>query len=294
MRVFVTGASGFIGSAVVPELLGAGHRVLGLARSDASAKALADAGAEVHRGSLDDLASLRAGAAEADGVIHLAFIHDFANFEASLKAEFAAVQAIGDALVGTEKPFAIASGLLGVAPGRMAVETVAAPAEWPRGRAETILKELARKGVRTSAVRLAPTVHGAGDHGFVHMLIEIARARGAAAYIGEGANRWPAVHRKDAARLFRLAIERAPAGSTFHAAAEEGVTAKEIATAIGAGLGLPVVSKTPAEAPEHFDGFVGWAFGMDAPTSSATTREQLGWAPKEPTLLDDVKAHYFG
>ena len=293
MRIFVTGASGFIGSAVVPELLGAGHQVLGLARSEASAKALVDAGAEVHRGQLDDLESLRVGAAKADGVIHLAFIHNFANFEASLKAEFAAVQALGDALVGTEKPFAIASGLLGVAPGRLAVETDAAPTEWPRGRSETILKELAAKGVRTSAIRLAPTVHGSGDHGFVHMLIETARAKGAAAYIGEGANRWPAVHRKDAARLFRLALERGPAGSTFHAAAEEGVTAKEIATAIGAGLGLPVVGKTPAEAMDHFGGFMGWAFGMDAPTSSAATRKQLGWAPSEPMLLEDVKAHYF-
>jgi nucleoside-diphosphate-sugar epimerase len=292
MRVFLTGASGFIGSAVIPELLGAGHRVTGLARSDEAARALAAAGAEVHRGSLDDPDSLHAGAAKSDGVIHLAFIHDFSNFAASLTAEFRAVETIGEALVGSDRPFAIASGMLGLAPGRQLVESDVAPPEWPRARSEEILQELATRGVRTSSIRLPPTVHGEGDHGFVPGLIQLARGKGAAAYIGDGANRWPAVHRRDAARLFRLAIEKGAAGSRFHAAAEEGIPTRTIATAMGEGLGLPVVARSFDEAEAYY-GFLGRFFALDAPASSAVTRSQLGWEPREPGLLEDMKAHYF-
>ncbi|WP_223642079.1 SDR family oxidoreductase [Corallococcus sp. EGB] len=292
MRVFVTGASGFIGSAVVPELLGAGHQVVGLARSEASARALEAAGAQVHRGSLDDLESLRAGAAKADGVIHLAFIHDFSRFEDSVRADARAIEAMGAVLEGSHRPFVNASGLLGLRPGRTAVETDAA-APTGRGGAEATMIALASRGVRTSIVRLPPSVHGRGDHGFVPHLIASARRKGVAAYVGEGANRWPAVHRHDAARLFRLALERAPAGSALHAVDDEGVPTRDIASAIGRRLGVPVASKTPAEAGE-FLGFLGTLFALDAPASSARTRELLGWRPEGPGLLADLDdEHYF-
>ncbi|RKG61218.1 SDR family oxidoreductase [Corallococcus sp. AB011P] len=292
MRVFVTGASGFIGSAVVPELLGAGHQVVGLARSDASARALEAAGAEVHRGSLDDPDSLRAGAAKADGVIHLAFIHDFSRFEDSVRADARAIEAMGKALEGSQRPLVIAAGLLFLAPGRVAVETDAA-APSGRGASEAMMLALAEKGVRTSIVRLPPSVHGKGDHGFVPHLIASARRTGVAAYVGEGANRWPAVHRSDAARLFRLALERAPAGSRLHAVADEGVPTRDIATVIGRRVGVPVASKMPAEAGD-FLGFLGALFALDAPASSARTREQLGWRPEGPGLLADLDDdHYF-
>ncbi|RKH54413.1 SDR family oxidoreductase [Corallococcus sp. AB049A] len=292
MRVFVTGASGFIGSAVVPELLGAGHQVVGLARSDASARALEAAGAEVHRGSLDDPDSLRAGAAKADGVIHLAFIHDFSRFEDSVRADARAIEAMGQALEGSQRPFVIAAGLLFLAPGRIAMETDAA-APSGRGASESMMLALAGRGVRTSIVRLSPTVHGKGDHGFVPHLIASARRTGVAAYVGEGTNRWPGVHRSDAARLFRLALERAPAGSRLHAVADEGVPARDIASVIGRRLGVPVASKTPAEA-DGFLGFLGPLFALDAPASSARTRELLGWKPEGPGLLADLEdGHYF-
>ncbi|NOK13736.1 SDR family oxidoreductase [Corallococcus exercitus] len=292
MRVFVTGASGFIGSAVVPELLGAGHQVVGLARSEASARTLEAAGAEVHRGSLDDPDSLRAGAEKADGVIHLAFIHDFSRFEDSVRADARAIEAIGAALEGSQRPFVNAAGLLFLAPGRVVVETdAAAPAG--RGASEAKMLALAERGVRTSIVRLPPSVHGKGDHGFVPHLIASARRTGVAAYVGEGANRWPGVHRSDAARLFRLALERAPAGSRLHAVADEGVPTRELANIIGRRLGVPVASKTPAEAGD-FLGFLGALFALDAPASSARTRELLGWRPEGPGLLADLDdAHYF-
>ncbi|AFE03721.1 NAD-dependent epimerase/dehydratase [Corallococcus coralloides DSM 2259] len=292
MRVFVTGASGFIGSAVVPELLGAGHQVVGLARSDASARALEAAGAEVHRGSLDDPDSLRAGAAKADGVIHLAFIHDFSRFEDSVRADARAIEAMGKALEGSQRPLVIAAGLLFLTPGRVAVETDAA-APTGRGAAEATMLALAERGVRTSIVRLPPSVHGKGDHGFVPHLITSARRTGVAAYVGEGVNRWPAVHRSDAARLFRLALERAPAGSRLHAVADEGVPTRDIAAVIGRRVGVPVASKTPAEAGD-FLGFLGALFALDAPASSTRTREQLGWRPEGPGLLADLDdGHYF-
>ncbi|GMU00456.1 SDR family oxidoreductase [Corallococcus caeni] len=292
MRVFVTGASGFIGSAVVPELLGAGHQVVGLARSEASARTLEAAGAEVHRGSLDDPDSLRAGAAKADGVIHLAFIHDFSRFEDSVRADARAIDAIGAALEGSQRPFVNAAGLLFLAPGRVVEETdAAAPAG--RGASEAKMLALAERGVRTSIVRLPPSVHGKGDHGFVPHLIASARRTGVAAYVGEGANRWPGVHRSDAARLFRLALERAPAGSRLHAVADEGVPTRELANIIGRRLGVPVASKTPAEAGD-FLGFLGALFALDAPASSARTRELLGWRPEGPGLLADLDdEHYF-
>lgn len=293
MRVFVTGASGFIGSAVVPELIAAGHEVLGLARSEASARALTTAGAAVQRGSLDDPDSLRAGAAAADGVIHLAFIHDFSQYEAAARTDTAAIQALGDALAGSDQPLVVASGLLGIAPGRIATETDPAPAGWARGRSEEALLALAARGVRTSIVRLPPSVHGTGDRGFVPALIAAARSHGAAAYVGDGASRWPAVHRSDAARLFRLALEHAPAGTRLHAAADEGIPTRELAAAIGRRLGVPAVSQTPEEAARTL-GFLARLIALDAPASSARTRELLGWRPTGPGLLADLDGeHYF-
>ncbi|NPC46537.1 SDR family oxidoreductase [Corallococcus sp. AB032C] len=292
MRVFVTGASGFIGSAVVPELLGAGHQVVGLARSDASARALEAAGAEVHRGSLDDPDSLRAGAAKADGVIHLAFIHDFSNYDASMRADTRAIEAMGAELEGSQRPLVIASGIFGLAQGRASVEVDPAASQG-RGLSEDVMIALASRGVRSAIVRLPPLVHGKGDHGFVPHLITSARQNGMAVYVGEGAHRWSSVHRLDAARLFRLALERAPAGSRLHAVADEGVPTREIASVIGRRLGVPVVSKAPEEAG-NFLGVLGMFFGRDASASSALTREQLGWRPVEPGLLADLDDdHYF-
>jgi nucleoside-diphosphate-sugar epimerase len=306
MRVFVTGASGWIGSAVVPELIGAGHEVTGLARSDASAAALTAAGAEVHRGSLDDLGSLRDGAAASDGVIHLAFKHDVAfsgGFEAAAEADRRAVEIFGEVLAGSDRPLLIASGTLGVAPGRMATErdghgsdpAVGVEGAGPRARAATaeFTLSLASRGVRSSVVRLPPTNHGDGDNGFMATLVGIARAKGASAYIGDGANRWPAVHRLDSAHLFRLALENAPAGSTLHAVADEGVPIRAVAEVIGRHLDVPVVSIPPEQAAEHFT-WLGGFIGLDAPASSALTRELLGWQPTQPGLLDDLdKGHYF-
>jgi nucleoside-diphosphate-sugar epimerase len=295
MRVFVTGASGFIGSAVVPELIGAGHQVIGLARSDASAAAIAAAGAEVQRGSLDDLDSLRAGAGASDGVIHLAFIHDFANFEASVAADVRAIETLTDELAGTDRPLVIVSGTLGLAPGRVGTEIdMPDPATaHPRIAGTHAALEAPSRGVRSSVARLAPSVHGPDDHGFVPMLIAIAREKGVSAYIGDGENRWPGVHVLDAAVLFRLAVERAPAGSILHGIADEGVPTRTIAEVIGRHLDVPVVSVAPEDAVEHF-GWIGPIFATDAAASSALTRELLGWEPTHPGLVEDLdEGHYF-
>jgi nucleoside-diphosphate-sugar epimerase len=306
MRIFVTGASGWIGSAVVPELIGAGHEVVGLARSDASAAALTAAGAEVRRGTLDDLDGLRDAAGSSDGVIHLAFKHDLAfsgDFQGAADADRRAVETFGEALAGSEKPLMIASGLLGLAPGHVATErdghgshaAVAAFGGGPQARWETaeFTLSLASQGVRSSIVRLPPTNHGDGDNGFIATLVGIARERGVSGYIGDGANRWPAVHRLDSARLFGLALERAPAGSTLHAVADEGVPVREIAEVIGRHLELPVVSISPEDAGEHFT-WMGGFLALDAPASGELTRELLDWQPTHPGLIDDLdQGHYF-
>ena len=308
MRVFVTGASGWIGSAVVPELLDAGHQVTGLARSDASAAALTAAGAQVQRGTIDDLDSLREAAAASDGVIHLAFKHDLAftgDFQGAADADRRAVETFGDALAGSGRPFVIASGTLGVAPGRVATErdghgepdpAVAAMAgAGPLTRLATaeLVLSLASRGVRSSVMRLPPTNHGDGDNGFMATIVGIARDKGVSGYIGDGSNRWPAVHRLDSAHLFRLALENAPAGSTLHAVADEGVPIRDIAGVIGRHLDVPVVSISPEDAAAHFTWLAGF-LALDAPASSALTRELLGWHPTQPGLIDDLeKGHYF-
>ena len=291
MRLFVTGASGFIGSAVVPELQRAGHTVVGLARSDASVEALVAAGAEVHRGDLGDLDSLRAGAEKADGVIHLAYVHDFSQMEDAARTDLAAIEAMGGALEGTGKPLAIASGTLGLAPGRVGTERDEATAVHPRVTNALATLALADRGVRPLVVRLSPTVHGQGDHGFIAVLVQIARDKGVSGYVGDGQNRWNAVHRDDAAAVFRLAVEQAPAGSVLHAVGEEGIAVRDIAGAIGAHLDLPVVSIPEAEAAEHF-GWLGGFLGADAPASSTITQELLGWKPTGPGLLEDVARYY--
>ena len=305
MRVFVTGASGWIGSAVVPELIGAGHQVVGLARSDASAAALAASGADVLRGSLDDLDSLRSAAAASDGVIHLAFKHDIAfsgGFQAAAEADRRAIETFGEALGGSGKPFVIASGTLGVAPGRVATERDGhasdAAAHFGGGpeirmaNAEMTLA-FASRGVRASVMRLPPTNHGDGDHGFMASLVNVARDKGVSGYIGDGSNRWPAVHRLDSAHLFRLALENAPAGSTLHAVADEGVPIREIAAVIGRHLDVPVVSISPSDAAGHFTWLANF-LALDSPASSALTRALLDWQPTQPGLIEDLdQGHYF-
>jgi nucleoside-diphosphate-sugar epimerase len=294
MRVFVTGATGYIGSAVVRELFAAGHQVLGLARSDASAASLAAVGAEVHRGTLDDLDRLRSGVVAADGVIHLAYIHDFSNIAAADVIDLRAVETIVAALEGTGKPFVGTSGTLMLPPGRLGTEEDFGAAGVRRVASENAALSMAERGVRTSVVRLAPTVHGNGDaHGFVPSLIGIARTKGVSAFVGDGSNRWPAVHRLDAASLFRLAVEAAPAGSRLHGAAEEGVPFRDIAEAIGRQLKLPVVSIAAENAGDHF-GWLSALVSVDNPTSSALTRERLGWQPKGSSLIADIEqGHYF-
>lgn len=293
MRVFVTGASGFIGSAVVRELLDAGHQVLGLARSDEGLATVAAAGAEPHRGSLEDLDSLRRGAESADGVIHTAFIHDFANYARSIEVEREVLGALGDVLAGSDRPLVVSSGTAVVAQGRAATEEDPTDGSWPRIVSEQGAMSLVERGVRASVVRLPPTVHGEGDHGFVPVIVRTAREKGVSAYPGDGVNRWPAVRRFDAATLFRLALESAPAGTFLHAIADEGVPVREIAEVIGRHLDVPVTSIPAEEAGDHF-GFIGPFLARDIWVSSALTRERFGWEPVQPGLIADLdKGHYF-
>ncbi|MGW5277588.1 SDR family oxidoreductase [Streptomyces sp. NPDC004044] len=292
MRVFVTGASGWIGSATVDELLAAGHDVVGLARSDTSAASLDAKGAQVRRGDLDDLDSIREGAATADAVLHLANKHDFNNPAVSNQAERAAVQAIGDVLTGSGRPFLLASGVAGLAQGRLATEddrSLFHGLDSPRGGSENLALEYVDRRVNTVSVRFAPTVHGDGDHGFIATLVAIAREKRVAGYVGDGTNRWPAIHRSDAAQITRLGLEKAPAGTLLHAVSEEGVPAREIAEAIGRGLKVPVTSIAPQDAQRHF-GWIGRFFAMDIPASSTRTQELLGWAPSGPSLIQDLDA----
>ena len=291
MRVFITGASGSIGSAVSDELLAHDHQVVGLARSDEATAALDAKGVAVARGDLDDLASLRDGAVDADAVIHLAFKHDFTDYAGAGRTERAAVQTLLDTLEGSDRPFLMASGLAFLAQGRPATEHDAAPAgpDAPRGGAEALALSYAARGVRAVGLRFAASVHGTGDHGFVARLFEIAQERGVSGYIGDGTNRWPAVHRSDAARMVRLALEKAPAGSVVHGVGEEGIATRDIAAAIGVQLGIPAVSVAPEDAAGHF-GWLARLFGLDARASSRITQELLGWTPVGPTLLEDVAA----
>ncbi|MCW2603621.1 MAG: NAD-dependent epimerase/dehydratase [Pseudonocardiales bacterium] len=294
MRIFLTGASGWIGSAAVSELVGSGHEVLGLARSDASAAAIDALGAEVLRGDLDDLGSLRTGASASDGVIHMGYNHDFSRMDAAARTDLQAVEAMGAVLAGSERPLLIAGGALGLAPGRVGTERdMPAAGGHARTASADATLALADRGVRSMVARFAPTVHGDGDHGFVARLVAIAREKGVSAYIADGGNRWPAIHRSDAGVLLRLAFLDAPAGSVLHAIAEEGVPTREIAEAIGRGLGLLVASIDAEQADAHF-GWLGRFFGADAPISNTLTRDMLAWQPTGPGLIADLDAgHYF-
>jgi nucleoside-diphosphate-sugar epimerase len=318
MRVFVTGATGFIGSAVVKELIGAGHEVTGLARSDANAKRLVSIGARAHRGNIEDLECLRRGAAEADGAIHTAFYHQIGHMpvatrlrvilggspsgivgrflSAAVETDRRAIEALGHALAGPDRPLVAAFGTLSMKPGQLATENDGYDPIFigaPRARSEDAMRALAGLGVRTSVIRLPPIVHGAGDHGFAPQLIQIARKKKESAYVGDGHNRWPSVHRLDAARLFRLALENGPPGGTYHGVAEVGIPFRDIAALIARRLNVPTVSKSPAQAAKQFS-FLAPFIPIDNPTSSKLTQEQLGWRPTQPGLLSDLdQADYF-
>jgi nucleoside-diphosphate-sugar epimerase len=295
MRIFVTGATGWVGSAVVEDLIAQGHQVAGLARSAASADKLAARGAQVVRGSMEDIEALRAASAQADAVIHTAFSHDWSRFAENCAADKRAIEVLGAELEGSERPLIVTSGVALLAPGRLATEADVAPPvteSFPRA-SEAVVEELRGRGIRATTVRLAPTVHGVGDHGFVPRLAGIAREKGMSAYIGEGQNRWPAVHRLDSARVFRLALDHAAEGP-FHAVAEQGVALRDIAGAIARHFDLPLVAKSADEAGEHFGWFAPFA-GVDAPTSSDRTRAILDWTPQQPGLLEDLaRPNYFG
>jgi len=288
MRILVTGATGFIGSAIVQELIETGYEVLGLARSAKGAESLARAGARVHRGSLEDAESLRSGAAACDGIIHTAFIHDFNNYGAAVEADRHAIETIGKALERSGRPLIVTSGLALLNSGRLATEEDAPSPDFPRKSEQTAM-EFSSRGVRTSVVRLPFSVHGDGDHGFVPRLIQIAREKGISAYIGDGLNRWPAVHRLDAARLFRLVLERGSTGARYHGIGDEGVPTREIAEVIGRRLDVPVASKSQDQAAEHF-GWIGLFFGMGVVASSTLTNERLGWRPTHVGLIHDLES----
>jgi len=289
MRIFVTGASGFVGSAIVRELLDAGHGVSGLARTDDAAEKLVKAGAEVHRGDLNDLKSITDGAVQCDAVIHTAFNHDFSRFKANCEDDRKVILALGEALAGSGKPLVVTSGVGLLNYGRTVTEddVPGSSDTVPRAASEEATKAVAAQGVNAYIVRLPPTVHGAGDHGFVPMIMDMAKQKGRSVYMDEGNNRWPAVHRLDAAVLYRLIVEKQPAQKVFHAVAEEGVPFRQIATAIGNGLGLPTESVDAAGAEAHFGWFKHFA-SFDCPASGELTRHTLGWEPVQPGLMDDL------